>query len=584
VAIMRTGYGNSALDMFSADKRQITARAALIPYDNASYGFDPDEARWRCPSRIYAGQLDALSYSIGAMKDMPGRKIIFLITSCPTIESNSGINKLASQMQERGASEEEVLAASPAVFARSIENPTADTDNVLTVYNRLADDALRANIVVHALDAKGLETRDSNEALNFLNPMVVRTGGKLFSNNFFLDGIGNDANNMIAGYYLVSYVPPPNTFDSVFMGQGRWSYPYHRVQVKVKRKDAEVYARDGFYANTGNLAPYYMWRHPLQNAIMSPFKNSDIEVNVAAGYAKDARAGYLIRSWVHVDPKDVQIIETDDGTRIDLEVMCLTSDSTGYIRDSRHVNFSLTEIKKPEVLAWIMKHGIRFSMLLPVKKPGFYSVRVAVKDVGSGKVGSSYQFVEVTDIKKEGTSLSNIFMIASDADLAWMNADAVKELSGGVFFPVFQGDDIRTPALRTYMPGDNLQTLTILYSVDTKAVSRSEIQMQSVLYKDGKEFLRGDARLITAEEAQNPDGIPILQKLSLSRDMPPGEYTLQLLIINKKTREKEDKEKGIFSKIFHAYLGNNNYKPYNEREKGLASQALNFRVTERLTE
>jgi hypothetical protein len=50
---------------------------------------------------------------------------------------------------------------------------------------------------------------------------------------------------------------------------------------------------------------------------------------------------------------------------------------------------------RDETIAWIQRHGIRFAMLLPVKKPGSYYVRSAVKDAESGNVGSAYQFIAI---------------------------------------------------------------------------------------------------------------------------------------------------------------------------------------------
>ena len=71
VAVMHTGYGNSALNMFSSDKKQISMRADSIPNQGFTGGCYGDFA-----SMIYDNQLLTLSYSIRALKDMPGRKIL----------------------------------------------------------------------------------------------------------------------------------------------------------------------------------------------------------------------------------------------------------------------------------------------------------------------------------------------------------------------------------------------------------------------------------------------------------------------------------------------------------------------------
>ena len=105
---------------------------------------------------------------------------------------------------------------------------------------------------------------------------------------------------------------------------------------------------------------------------------------------------------------------------------------------------------------------------------------------------------------------------------------------------MFQDEDVRSPALRTYTVGDALHALAILYNTDAKSISRSEIETQSVLYKDGKEFLRGKSSPLNPANAANPDGIPILWRLTLGPNPTPGDYALQLLVIDKRKSKKNE--------------------------------------------
>ena len=364
---------------------------------------------------------------------------------------------------------------------------------------------------------------------NMPNPLPIKTGGVFIEDsNFFLDGVGKETGNLMKGYYLITYAPPPDTFSP------GGKEMYHRIKVNVKRKSVQIYTRDGFFNRLQNekdsSAPP---AHPLQNAVFSPFRHTDLNVNIAAGYMRDAKAGYLIRSWIHIDPKDVKIVETgDSGARIDIETVCLTSDTNGYVQDFKHVKhtFNIEPENKAENLAWIQKHGIRFAMLLPVKKPGSYYVRTAVEDTESGKTGSAYQFVEIPDLDKKKTALSNIFLAAGDEDLKWLLSDAEKGMEEGLFSPVFHAKEVRSPALRTYTAGNRLQTLAMLYNAD----AGTEIEIQSVLYKDGVEYLRGNPMLIAADKEKSPNGIPLTHELAIGSNMPPGDYVLQLIATDKK--------------------------------------------------
>jgi len=571
VGIMQTGPGNSAYNVFSTDKRQLSARANAIsiqgieddfsdllsyPANNTGNEEESEEGISFTGNdleavlhRIYSSQLASLTYSVRALKDMPGRKILLFLTARPAL------------YVPRPGIMETITTNFYEVYGRRFE--------------RLADEAMRSGVVVHSMDIKGLGPT-ANSPYDWRNPLAGRTGGiYVEDNNFFLDGIGKDVSRMISGYYLVSYIPPPSTFSP----DRRGNEVYHPVKVNVKRRFAGVYTRHGFYGSMESEKENDVSAHPLQKALFSPFLHADINVSMFAGYAKDAKAGYLVRSWINIDPKDLKIVETENGgRRIALKLICLTSDERGVVHDARYEQYVYNI--EPESLALIQEHGIRFSMLLPVKKPGVYTVSIGIQDIETEKTGSAWQLVEIPDLSKKDFVLSSIFMITGNEDLAWLNADALKQLSGGLFFPVISDAETGTPALRTYKAGDSLQTLAILYNADGKAIARNEIEMVSILYKDGKEFLRGEPRLITADKVGSQGDVTIMQKLALSADIPPGDYVLQLLVINKEIRRKEDKEKGVFSKILKAYIGNGAVN-YNEGGKGIASEALSFRVIDK---
>jgi len=551
VSILRTNYGNRAMNMFQSDKREVLARINALPttmapksesgpqgssrYDSGPVG----TGMWRdFLTRLHENQISTLSYSLRMLKNMPGRKILFMMTPL-TVHS-------------------------------------AYEFYFYFYYIRLADEALRAGVVVNLLDIDGLYNFRTNYAdasawasvpalggesitqaslLSSLqsvrtelpptpNPLPAATGGITIRNsNFFLDGIGKEVESLMKGYYLISYEPPPGTFE---VHDQKVKEIFRRLKVKVNRKDAVVHTRDGFFDRLeSELGDDIPEQEPLIKAVFSPFQSTDITVNIAAGYVKDAESGYLVRSWIHLNPEDVKVVE-NGSARIDLETLCVTSDINGEIRDTRRLEFSLTNIKSAEDIAWIQKHGIRFSLLLPVKKPGPYYIRVSVKDKETGKVGSAYQFLEIPDVGKKGMALSNVFMITGADDLNWMSSDVKKEIAEGVFFPEFRGEG-RSPALRTYTSGDNLASLAFLYNADSKAIARSEIEMQSILYKDGAEFRRGAPIPVRVDGEQNRNDIPILQRLTIGPDMPPGDYVQQLVITDKKSSKK--KESGVYQTL-----------------------------------
>jgi VWFA-related protein len=587
VAVISTSYGTGAISFFSSDKRQIAARVNGLPFavpmewetedpkrvageeagssSPQSSGRVYAAERWEAAAkmanedlkaRIHGYQVSAVSYSIRALKDMPGRKILFFMSSMPVIEKYAPVPPAETSTSIINVSEERTETAE--VLSYNFGSLPGDLSEMYgSIFDKLADDALRAGVVVHTLDTRGANLPDldlersgavraphgigrapETNYFEGLNGLSHRTGGIFVQNsNFFLDGVGREANNMIGGYYLLSYAPPPSTFDS------NRKNVYHSVDVRVKRKGAVVYTRDGFYGRTESEADSDEPAHPLQDALFSPFRHADLNVNMAAGYIRDAKAGYLIRSWIHVDPKDVKIIETEDGgALIDIETVCMTSGIDGRIHDYNHSKYALAiePENKSEGIARILEHGIRFSMLLPVKKPGLYTVHITVQDTESGRTGSAWQPLEIPDLRNKGLALSDIFMITSADDLIWMRSDVTKNITEGVFAPVFQAEDVRSPALRSYLPGDSLQTLVMLYNAGAKAIAASDIEIQSVLYKDGAEYQRGNPIPVAGESAENHDGIQILRRFTIGSEMPPGDYVLQQIVSDKKNSKKKE--------------------------------------------
>ena len=88
-----------------------------------------------------------------------------------------------------------------------------------------------------------------------------------------------------------------------------------------------------------------------------------------------------------------------------------------------------------------MANGFVYRLHHPVKKPGAYQLRMAVRDANSERVGSASQFIEVPDIYKARLTLSGIVLRANPPKNP-------SEGEGGE-----QGDASENPAVRLFKPG-----------------------------------------------------------------------------------------------------------------------------------
>jgi VWFA-related protein len=530
VAIVPTAGGNAAFQMFSSDKRHLLS---II-----------DNLRWFIDVRTTTAMPDmmAVSYYIRALQDMPGRKSLIYITP----------------------------------FTMFI----GEDD----MFNGMSDAAMRAGVVIHTLNISGLKTPagidgqrqvgvdfvECRTPLGFENkdcqqeivkslsqrvaktginrkesplPLSKKTGGVLVSDsNWFLNGIGENVNEDLKGYYLLTYVPPANTFT------GDIKFAYHRIRIKMKESKYEVHTRDGFFGISRPLDALAGNSDSLRAAIFSPFRYYGLKANLSSGYIRDHQKGYLIHSWMHLDAKDLAFVERENGGySVSVDAACISSDAGNFIRDSsaRRYEFSFKEEEVP----WVKNHGLEFSMILPVRDPGAYYVRTAVKDLVSGKIGSAYQFIEIPDLKTRRLSLSNLFIMDRDEDVPWARSEAPQEFQK-VFSPDMRRDLRKSPALRNYLPGETIEYAAVVYNANAGKNPTPDLESQYLLFTDGKEVYKSKPVTVDTTVASDLAAIPIRKRILLADSLQPGDYILQLFV-----REKRSKNKSL-----------------------VASQALDFRI------
>jgi VWFA-related protein len=520
ITILQTTKGNSQSQSFISDKQHLLARI--------------EDIRWllnvhasTVPDMSPEIQRAAISYCISALKDMPGRKAVLLITAV------TGVNKRPKLFGNPGAQEE------------------------LKRDNKIADEALRAGVVIHTLDMRGLEApfldpsglgggttlaAISARALEIKLPFSQKTGGLFLENtNFFLTGIG-EVNDALKGYYLLSYAPPPLTFK-----KGSPDV-YHRTKVKVKSKGMEVHTRDGFFGTTASPAKATAGvSNTLRDAIHSPFRENGLTVNLASGYVNDPKAGYMVRSWLHLNwdelakaktAKDAEgrtiTLKEGEGYLVDLETVSTTADVKNNSGDSSVVHY-LFRIKEENV-PFIKEHGMRFTFALPVKKPGGYYLRIAAQDKTSGKIGTAYQFVTIPNLLERRLALSNLFAISRDEDIAAIQSVDTPQNRRSWLVPMLQKDDGRSPAVREYQPGETVNFAMIVYNAKCGSGKAPDLESQYVLFKDGKELSRSQVQPVDIKGITNWSEIPVKGAFVLENAMSEGDYLLQFLVRDKRAK------------------------------------------------
>ncbi|MBV9241767.1 MAG: VWA domain-containing protein [Acidobacteria bacterium] len=562
VAIIRTGAGIGALQQFTSDKRilyaaiekvkwnpggtggvsafapiESTADTSLRNIDPSAQGnSDPNsnstaqnaidqgngsgESADAMRTTIFAtGTLGALKYVVNGMGHLPGRKSVILFSN--------GF----------------------ALFEKDDDGNPTGSSLVLDYLRELVDQANRAAVTFYTIDARGLqytgftaadEITDSNpdtmasqmqsrmdqllDTQAGLSYLAHETGGFDIKNNNDLSG-GVRRVLEDQSYYLVAYEPEGDTFDAK-------KRKFNQLMVKVLRPNVRVRYRSGFFnspdAERTASAPADK-THTLAEALVSPFAVSGLDLRMNALFADDPKTGPFVRSLLHVNAKDLNFTDDKDGTKkAVIEILAMSFGDNGRIVDQLAKGYTLS--LKAETYQRLLKSGFVYQFTFPVKKPGAYQYRVAIRDATAGTVGSASQFIQVPDLKKKGLTLSSIVLQSISAE-EWQG------------LPSRPGAETTTAAadtaLRRVSPNHVLRYGFEIYNSKLDPSKQPRLTMRVRVFRDGKVFYDGQAAPVSVADQSDLQHIKAAGALAIGKTMQPGDYVFQVIVTDSLAKEKQ---------------------------------------------
>ena len=470
------------------------------------------------------GTLGALGFIVRGMDALPGRKSVVLFSE--------GFK----------------------IIDRKISDPrnTSDASRVLAALRRLVDTANRAAVVFYAVDARGLPYLGMNAAdssagmtsqnisdqLNTrrsdyfdtqtgLSYLAAQTGGLFMHDSNDLGGAVERALDDQKGYYLIGFRPDGSVFDTT-----RGHRRFNDLGVKVKRSGLRVRSRSGFLSVPDSEAkpPRTTRVQQLVGALSSPFTSGDVRLRLTSLAGGDPASGAVVASLMHIDMSGVKFTEEPDGWRkAVIDVAALTFGEDGAVVDE--VNRTETVRVRGEAYEMVRREGLIYQMQVPVKKPGAYQLRVAVRDASTEKLGSASQFIEVPDLKKNRLALSGIVMQSSATTAASVAADrAVAEWK--------EPDPQGSAAVRRFHRGEQIDYFYNIYNAEVdKATGRPRLQTQMRLYRDREKVYEGPPEDFDAGAQTDFKYLRAAERVGLN-SLAPGEYILQVVVTDALAPEK----------------------------------------------
>jgi VWFA-related protein len=501
VAILRTGAGIGALQQFTTDKRLLYAAAERVRW-NMNARVSPFESIAPEDAKIDAlqaqfftvGTLGAIRYVLRGVAELPGRKAVV-------------------------------------VFSDGFKLKDADNHygQVLDTLRMLLDAANRAGVVIYTIHASGLEAGgasasdsfpgqarqrqiDIREGQDGLAVLAAQTGGLFIRDtNDLPAGIRRILDDQ-QGYYLLGYVPDRSTFS----GSGE---KFHALDVRVKHPNLQVRSRSGFLGQPDAAAKPRTAADRMMAAVTSPFGGGDIQLRLTSFFGQVEKLGPVVQSYMHVDANELTFEPQADGKHIaQLEVLAVTFGENGEVADRTNRRYTVT--LTPDRYAQALKRGFVYTVRVPVKRPGPYQLRIALRDVKSDRIGSSGHFVDVPDVKKGGLTLSGLLIQGvSPQAVGAQSGDSVQDI-----------DPNASVAVRTFRQGTDASYASYVYNAKRGPSGATQLDVEVRLFRDGTQVLHSPLPL--PPQAAGP-AILAGGLLRFGNGFPPGSYLIELTVIDR---------------------------------------------------
>ena len=276
-------------------------------------------------------------------------------------------------------------------------------------FSELIDRAIRENVFINTLDARGLYTPDLGDiSKEVQDPNPVTAG---YRTRLHLEGQAtqvvvlmdlaaetgglsfHDNNDLAAGlreivaapevYYLLAFVPQNLKYDGHF----------HSVNVKLAEKNKyTIQARKGFYAPKHGETPEETAARDIQDALFSQEEQHGLPVGLQTQYYKTDASDAKLAVLAHVDLAHMRFDKAGDRNDNDLTIVAAVFDRNGnFITGTQKV----IQMKlRDETLARLSQTGVTVRTNFDVK-PGDYVVRLVVRDSNAAQLGAESGSVEI---------------------------------------------------------------------------------------------------------------------------------------------------------------------------------------------
>jgi VWFA-related protein len=486
---------------------RVTNPMAPSSSENAAPGEFNDTPEFSSPNddvnQLFRGlaSLTTAMFAIDGLKEIPGHKNLVIISGgIPIFEigstgtAYSSVTYLLTQLSDRAvragvvinALDPRGLNATPGVVGFTQTPGRSNYESEImgspTGFGRggMADQAAFGPMLAGAAERIGLGT------------IAKLTGGVSVVNT---NDFGPGMDKILAhseGYYVLAYTPVEK-FDRKF----------HKLEVKVKRPGAKVLHHSGYSAREDKPRELRTKQEEIAAAAMSPLSRRDIDVtpNVAIKLMPEKDANIDIH--LLIDANKLNFNEVGGKRQTSLDIVGFVFDQLGKLRGgfSETINLDLS----PENYQLAKTEGLTYSASTQLP-PGYYQIRSVVREESTGSLGTFSKYLEIPDLSKGRLAMSSLFLYAVDsAPAATTPLLAVRQVK--------RGQDLRFEAM--------------IYNAKQKG-GKPQVRAQVIISREGKVLFREPEQMVEAPANASSPVIKIGQ-FGVAK-VPKGRYVLTLVI------------------------------------------------------
>lgn len=378
-------------------------------------------------------------------------------------------------------------------------------------------EAMRGGVAIYAIDPCGLtpggflgETEDNKSGacdadlnrISAFRKMSTATGAFALANSNSFEQALEQMVTENSNYYVLGFTSTNESRD------GR----YRRLEVRVKRPDVIVRARDGYIAPSRSqrsagtrtsVAP-----PDIRDVIASPVAHGALPMKVfAAPFRGTKGSDARVVITAEFDASGLGLAASGGTMRGSLTLASAAVSAAGKVTRAQPQVIDVA--LKPESYAQATTHGLRTQAVMTLS-PGRYQLRVAGGNAQAAKIGSVMYDLDVPDFRKGRLALSAVALSITGPDRPVTVIPTAAHVLP--FFPTL---------FREFEAGTQIRLYVEAYDNDGRDPAPIELKVE-LRGQQGDVVRRGsDGRASTAKATET-------FVVNVPLDVNPGSYTLRV--------------------------------------------------------